>query len=277
VVPGKTKGSLIIIGGGEDKGPESKILEEVASRAKRAKGPLVLITVATNSPEEVGAEYTEAFKKLGVRHVELVDIRTREDAYDERNVNTLLRASVLFFTGGDQLRITSQVGDSPTYRCMDQMYRQGLTIAGTSAGAAAMSETMLISGPGEESFQTFSLGMAPGLGLLRDVVIDTHFAERGRIGRLLGAVSQNPRNLGVGIDEDTAIVVEREESFRVIGSGAVYVVDGASLTYTSLSEENREGTLCMFNIKLHVLAEGCSFNLLERQPIAPKASAVASS
>ena len=269
---GKIKGSLIIIGGAEDKGPKSKILEEVASRARKGKGPLVVITVATNLPQEVGDEYVESFNRLGVRHVEVVDIRTREDAYDERNVSTLVKASVVFFTGGDQLRITSQVGDSPMYRCMEQMYRQGVTIAGTSAGAAAMSETMLISGPNDESFEVFTLGMAPGLGFIRNAVVDTHFAERGRIGRLLGAVSQNPRNLGIGIDEDTAIIVEAETGFRVVGSGAVYAVDGASLTYTSLSEENREGTLCMFNIKLHVLAEGCSFNLLERQPVAPKVS-----
>jgi cyanophycinase len=266
----KTKGDLIIIGGGEEKGPESPILDEVASRAKRRKGPLVVITAATNLPEEVAAEYNRVFRDLGVRAVEVVDIRTREDAYDERNVTLILQASLIFFTGGDQLRITSQVGDSPTYRCMDEMYRHGTTIAGTSAGAAAMSETMLVSGPSDASYEAFSLDMAPGLGLIRNVVVDTHFAQRGRMGRILGAVAQNPRNLGIGIDEDTAIIVQREEHFRVLGSGAVYVADGTGLSYTSLSEKEREGVLSMFDMKLHVLSDNDSYDLVNRQPIIPK-------
>jgi cyanophycinase len=130
-----------------------------------------------------------------------------------------------------------------------------------------MPETMLIGGPGDESGDISTLSMAPGLGLIKDIVIDTHFAERGRIGRLLGVVAQNPRNLGIGIDEDTAIVVEGEEQFRVVGSGDVYVIDGADVSYSSLSEKQPQGVISIYDVKLHVLREGDRFNLIERRPV----------
>jgi len=132
-----------------------------------------------------------------------------------------------------------------------------------------MSEAMLISGPSDQSQEISALGMAPGLGLTHEIVIDSHFAERGRIGRLLGAVAQNPKNLGIGIDEDTAIIVEREERFRVRGSGAVYVVDGTEVDYSSLSEKNPEGILSVFGVRLHVLGDGDTYDLRNRQPIIP--------
>ena len=266
----KPKGNLIIIGGAEDKEGDMPILKEVAERARSKKSRLAVVTVATNLPEEVGQEYARVFNKLGVRQVDVIDIRTREEAYLDANVETIMKSSVVFFTGGDQLRITSQVGDSPIYRCLHEIYVSGGTVAGTSAGAAAMSETMMLSGPSDKSNEITALGMAPGLGLVSGLVIDTHFAERGRIGRLIGAVAQNPRNLGVGIDEDTAIVIEGEKGFRVLGAGAVYVVDGTGVTYSSLSEKNPEGMLTIFDVKLHVLAENDIFDLQSNQPFCPE-------
>jgi cyanophycinase len=214
-------------------------------------------------------KYTQVFKKLGVRNVDPVDIRIRDDAYNDANVQAIMKASVVFFTGGDQLRITSQVGDSPTYRCMEELYMNGGTIAGTSAGAAAMPETMLIGGASDDSQEISALDMAPGLALLKGAVVDTHFAERGRMGRLIGAVAQNPRNLGIGIDEDTALVVERDETFRVLGSGAIYVLDGTGVSYSSLSEQSPEGILSVFDVKLHVLGSNDIYDLQNRRPIIP--------
>jgi cyanophycinase len=267
----RTKGDLIIIGGAEEKEGSTDILEEVAKRAKKANGCLVIVTAATELPEEVADEYRKVFRDLGVKNIAAVDVRTREDGYDEARVEICRQASVIFFTGGDQLRITSQIGDTLIYRCMRDLYRDGGTIAGTSAGAAAMSGTMLISGPGNSSDGTSDLNMAPGLDLLQHAIIDTHFAERGRIGRLLAAVSQNPRNIGLGIDENTALVVERNESFRVMGSGAAYVVDASSVTFSSLSEETRsEDVLSMHDITLHVLGSGSRFDLMQRRPVMPK-------
>jgi cyanophycinase len=260
------KGSLIIIGGHEAKTGERTILSEVAARAGK-HGRLVVITVASQLPEELAATYREVFTDLGVKQVDLLDIRTREQATQPDVVALLDDPAVLFFTGGDQLRITSQIGDSPVFQRMHELYRRGATIAGTSAGAAAMPATMLISGLSDSSQAISTLGMAPGLALLDNVVIDSHFAERGRMSRLLGAVAQNPRNLGLGIDENTAILVERGSRFRVLGSGAVYVADGATMAYSSLSEERPEGVVTIHGVTLHVLGVGDMFDIVARRPL----------
>ncbi len=263
----KPKGRLIIIGGHEEKQGEQTILKAVAQRARSDRSRLAIVTVATNQPEEIGREYRELFMELGVKHVEIVDIRTRDEAADDAHIQKIAGASVIFFTGGDQLRITSQIGDSPLFRCMSERYQKGATIAGTSAGAAAMPETMLIAGASDASHRISALEMAPGLAFLSGVVIDSHFAERGRMGRLLGAVAQNPRNIGLGIDEDTAIVVTPQERFEVIGSGAVYVVDGMDISYSSLSEQHPEGIVSIYDIKLHVLGQDDYYDLHARRPI----------
>lgn len=263
----KPKGRLIIIGGHEDKQGDQTILKAVARRARGESGRLAVITVASQEPEELAHEYRTIFKQLGVGHVDAVDIRTRDEAADEKNVQKIAGAQVVFFTGGDQLRITSQIGDSPLFRCMQQIYREGATIAGTSAGAAAMPETMLIAGASDASNRISALEMAPGLAFMHGVVIDSHFAERGRMGRLLGAVAQNPRNLGLGIDENTAIVVTDEQHFKVLGSGAVYVVDGMDISYSSLSEKQPEGIVSIYDIKLHVLGHGDKYDLQARRPL----------
>ena len=177
----------------------------------------------------------------------------------------LADAAGLFFTGGDQLRISSQIGDTPIEEMVRAIHRRGGVIAGTSAGASVMSDTMLVRGSSAESHRIGDLNMAPGLGLIEDVIIDQHFAERGRIGRLLGAVAQNPRVLGIGIDENTAIVVENDR-FRVIGAGAVYVVDGTDVTHSNIAEARRDEPLSMFGVRLHVVAGGDTFDLKKRTP-----------
>lgn len=264
----KKQGRLFIIGGALQEGADNPILEAMADAADG--GPMVLINAASTEPDGIKEKYSEMFKGVGIKRIELIDIRTRPDAYTETNIKLCKQASVLFFTGGDQLRITSQIGDSPVFRTLQERYQEGCTIAGSSAGAAAMPQTMIIGGPSEESNRVSALAMAPGLGLLPNVVVDSHFAERGRMGRLLGAVVQNSANLGVGIDEDTAILVDAGRHFRVIGSGAVYVIDGAGISYSSLSEDDPDGVVTIHDVKLHVLAAGSCFDLTERQPAAPK-------
>jgi cyanophycinase len=267
----QTKGRLIIIGGHEDRRPDGEraILKEVAHAATKSNNRLVLITVATDLPKEVAAEYEAAFKSLDIEMQQL-DIRTREDACNEENVRTIEQAAVIFFTGGDQLRITSQIGDSLVFRCLRERYQAGVTVVGTSAGAAAMSGTMVVNGASDSSFRIGSLDMAPGLDFLPDSVIDSHFAERGRIGRLLGAVAKNPRTLGLGIDEDTAIVVERAKQFRVVGSGAVYVVDGSTISYSNMAEQSPDEIVTIHEARVHILGQGSTFDLIERRPMEPE-------
>jgi cyanophycinase len=174
----------------------------------------------------------------------------------------------VFFTGGDQLAITSQIGDTPVYRHVQDIFMKGGIIGGTSAGAAVMPDTMLVRGSSSESHKVGDyLRMAPGLGLLRDAVVDQHFSQRGRIVRLLAAIAQNPRVLGIGIDEDTAILVRDGAGFDVLGSGAVYVLDAGQVTYSNLTEAPAEEALSVFGVRLHVLSAGDCFDLHERRPM----------
>lgn len=263
----KLKGNLIIIGGAEDKKGEKEILKEVCSKIDKENEKLVIATIATELPKEVGAEYTDIFKKLGVKNIDILDIAQRDDACRESNVALIKNASLVFFTGGDQLRITSLVGGTPLYDALKQSVENGCVFVGTSAGASVVSDTMIITGEDEESPKKWTLKMSPGLGLIKDVIIDQHFAQRGRIGRLLTGVAENPESLGIGIDEDTAIMVNPKAEFQVIGSGAVYVIDGSSISYTNVSEQYPEEVLSMFDIKMHVLKCGDKFALSERHPI----------
>lgn len=258
-------GTLVIIGGGEDREGSKKILDEVARRVGKSR--VVVTTVASHEPEGYFEQYDRAFHDLGIEDVVELDIRERHEASCQDTVAKLDGAGAIFFSGGDQLRITSQIGDTPMMNRIQEVFEQGGVIAGTSAGASAMSETMLVSGSSQESHRIGDLHMAPGLGLIHDVIIDQHFAERGRMGRLLGAVAQNPRMLGIGIDEDTAIIVEGRR-FRVAGSGAVYVVDGRHVSHSNIAEERHNRALSIFDVGLHVLSEGDEFDLEARTPTA---------
>lgn len=256
-------GPLIIIGGHEDKEGERLILKEVAARI--GDGKLVIATVASHQPEGYFDAYRDAFGALGVGNLVELYVNERGETKAPRIADMFADAAGIFFTGGDQLRISSQIGDTPVERMVREIHERGGLVAGTSAGASVMSETMLVKGSSQESHRIGDLHMAPGLGLVRDVIIDQHFAERGRIGRLLGAVAQNPRVLGIGIDEDTAIVLEGC-CFRVAGTGAVYIVDGSGVTHSNIAEASPERTLSMYDVRLHVLSAGDRFDLDRRCP-----------
>lgn len=256
-------GPLIIIGGHEDKDGERVILKEVARRLNG--GRLVIATVASHEPEGYFDSYQKAFAAIGVTDLVELYVHERAESHSDEALSLLDGAGGVFFSGGDQLRISSQIGDTAIERRIRELHAAGGVIAGTSAGASVMSETMLVKGPSAESYRIGELHMAPGLGLIRDVIIDQHFAERGRYGRLLGAVAHNPRLLGIGIDENTAVVVENDR-FLVIGSGAAYVVDGEEATHSNIAEARSDRALSMFNVRMHVLSSGDSFDLTARTP-----------
>ena len=262
-------GTLMIIGGGEDREPhgDRAILREIARRVNGGK--LVLATVASREPEGYYEEYKAAFADLGLGDLVELYVKDRREAGDRDKLAALDDAAAVFFTGGDQLRITSQIGDSGIEAKVRALYARGGLVAGTSAGASVMSETMLVRGTSSVTHRIGDLHMAPGLGLIRDVIIDQHFAERGRFGRLIGAVAHNPRVLGIGIDEDTAAVVE-DGAFEVIGSGAVYVVDGTSVTHCNLAEAEPDRVLAMHGMTVHVLGTGDRYDLTKRKPLPAK-------
>jgi cyanophycinase len=254
---------LVIIGGHEDHDGDRVILKEVASLVRDSR--LILATIASHEPEGYLKKYQDSFAELGVKEVTEFYVKDRTEARSPEKMKALEGVQAVFFSGGDQLRITSQIGGTPIFDRIFEIYKAGGVVAGTSAGASMMSETMLVTGPNAASFRIGDIRMAPGLGFLPHVIIDQHFAERGRIGRLIGAISQNPRELGIGIDEDTAIVV-RGELFHVIGSGAVYLVDASGATHSDVTDAGSSGTLSVHDLRLHVLSCGDRFDLRTRRP-----------
>jgi cyanophycinase len=194
-------------------------------------------------------------------------VDAREEALDPERHELLDGATTVFFTGGDQLKLTSQLGDTPVYSKTREIFEGGGCIAGTSTGASVMCETMLVSGEQSSSPRVHdTLRMAPGFGFLQGALVDQHFAERGRIGRLIGAVAQNPRIIGIGIDEDTAIIVDHAQC-RVLGSGGVYVVDARGVRQSNVVEDASDRTLSVFGITLHLLNMGDTFDLARREPM----------
>lgn len=259
-------GNLIIIGGAEDKDGDREILRKLTDYLDKEKGILLIATIATENPEKSYSKYNSVFSKLGVKNIKSLDVNSRREAFDIENTKLVKEADLLFFTGGDQLRITSILGGTPIYDALKELCNNGGLIAGTSAGASVMSDTMIVTGEDDESPRKCTLKMSPGLGLVRNIIIDQHFAQRGRIGRLLTGIAQNPEVLGIGIDEDTAIIVSDKGVAEVVGSGAVYFIDGSSIVYSNVSEQYAEDVLSMFNVKLHVLKEGNRFNLIKKIP-----------
>ena len=265
----RPRGCLIIIGGHEDRNPSGDrvILREVAKHVRGGK--LVLATVASHRPEGYYEEYEKAFGDLDVGELVELYVEDRSRAGDREKLSVLDDAAAVFFSGGDQLRITSQIGDTGIEAKVKAIYERGGLVAGTSAGASVMSETMLVKGSSKETHRIGDLHMAPGMGLVRDVIIDQHFAERGRMGRLLGAVAHNPRVLGLGIDENTAVMVSGDV-FEVIGSGGVYVVDGSGVSYCNVAEARAECALSMHDVRVHVMSSGDRFDLAQRKPLPPR-------
>lgn len=262
----KKNGKLIIIGGKEDKENDMEILREVARGV--GNGKLCVVSVASKVGDELWETYREVFTKLGVKTLSHLDVVHRTETVDKKALAILEGASAIFFTGGDQLKITSELGGTQVLEKIMHIYENGGIIAGTSAGASVMADTMLTGGSSEASFRVGSnLRMSPGLGLASNMMIDQHFGERGRVGRLLGATAHNPRILGIGIDEDTAIILEDKVKFDVIGSGAVYVIDAHESCGNNISEAEDETPLSIFNVSLHLLVRGDSFDIPKKQPI----------
>lgn len=260
----KVAGHLLIIGGNEDKNGKCRILKRFVEMAGGRNARLAVLTTATEYPREVGNEYRSLFRDIGAQEATVLYIDDRGTANDKQRVNELLAATGIFITGGDQLRLTSILGGSEADAAIREAYLNGTIIAGTSAGASVMSDTMIVEGDSSDTPKKFNLGMAHGMGLLQEVVIDQHFAQRGRINRILAAVAQNPLIIGVGIDEDTAIVVSPDEKFEVIGSQTVTIADGKHIRYSNISESKPADPLALTNVVLHVLPAGYGYDLRRR-------------
>ena len=262
----KLAGNLLIIGGNEDKEGECLILRKFVAMAGGREARIAVVTTATELPREVGDEYRTLFLELGAQSAAILYINNRDAANDRHQVAELEQASGIFFTGGDQLRLTSILGGSRADQVIRKAYLAGTVIAGTSAGASVMSDTMIVDGDSSDTLKKSTISMAHGMGLLEDVVIDQHFAQRGRINRLLAAVAQNPFVLGIGIDEDTALVVAPDAVCEVIGPQTVTIVDGKGVVHSNISESKRNDPLALTNVLMHVLPAGFGYDLKRRLP-----------
>lgn len=260
----------MIIGGNEDKSGDGRILTRVAELTRESpRGhALGMVTTASLAGRKAYQQYRDIFRDLGVEEVRDLTVESRQKAGDEEILMGIRRSAALFFSGGDQLRITSVLGGTMFHHVLLEEHRRELVIAGTSAGASMMSDTMIVTGEGEEAPTKNTVHMAPGMGLWVGVVIDQHFSQRGRIGRLLSALAQNPGILGVGIDEDTAIEVRLADNrLTVWGSRTVTLLDGSRVRDTNASESSADRPLAITGVTLHVLPQGYHFNLNERAPV----------
>lgn len=270
----KTRGQLIIIGGAEDKEGDCKILREFVRRAGGVNARIVVMTVATELPREVGENYIKVFERLGAEDVRIVDTVNREDASSSTYLEAIEKATGVFFTGGDQSRITSILKDTQLDAAIHKRYSEGIVVGGTSAGAAMMPDIMIVEGDSQTNPRVNVVEMGPGMGFLPGVVIDQHFLQRGRLGRLISALAQQPAVLGFGIDENTAIVVN-DDQFEVVGEGAVTVVDESGITHSNIGEILKDEALAVCGARLHILPHGYKFDLKTRKPIIESAANLA--
>jgi cyanophycinase len=261
---------LVIVGGGEAKEGDAPVLARVVHLAGGSAARILVCTVASEEPDAAAAPYLRAFPRLGAAEAAPLHIPDRRAACSLSALRRVRAATALFFAGGDQIRITALLGGTPLERVLRRRFAaEGLLVAGTSAGASAVSSTMVVGGEAEVAPQMNAVRLAPGLGLLPGVVVDQHFAQRGRIGRLLAALACNPRPLGLGLDEDTAAVI-RGGYLRVLGSGAATICDGRRSAFTNVSDTSPGQPLALAGVLLHVLPAGYGFDLRRRRPLAPR-------
>ena len=270
----ENQGKLLIIGGAEDKEGDCKILREFLRCAGGTKAHIVIMTAATSLPGEVGDNYIRVFERLGAEDVRVLDTQTPEDANNPEYLEAIEQATGIFFTGGDQARSISCLKDTKLDAAMHRRYSEGIIIGGTSAGAAMMPDMMIIEGDSETNPRVDVVAMGPGMGFLPDVVIDQHFAQRGRLGRLVTALLLQPAVLGFGIDENTAILVSGDE-LEVIGENAVTVIDESEKLHDNIDGRLKDEGLAICGAKLHILPHGYRFNLKTRQPVFDSAATTA--
>ncbi|MFC6885650.1 MULTISPECIES: cyanophycinase [Actinomadura] len=256
------RGRLLIIGGAENRTCGSGPLETFVTLSGGRDARIVVVTTATDVPGEVAEEYTAVFGRLGVTRVRDLRLLGRAAADDPATLAALDAATGVLFSGGDQSRIRTLVGSRTNELLRRRLDGEGLVIAGTSAGATAMGHWMILGGHGHEVAAS-SVRIGPGLGLWDNVLIDMHFNERGRLPRLLSGIALDIRLLGVGVDEDTAIVLA-DDRFEVVGTGVVTVVDADQSVVAFAAEDDEP--MAMFNVDLHLLPAGCSFEMARRRP-----------
>lgn len=273
------KGILIPIGGNEDKGNGENerytleyIQEGILSRVVKESGGkqslIIVIPTASSIPVEVSRNYREAFDKLGCENIHIMDIRSREDAEMPEYLELMKKADCVMFSGGDQSKIVKYIGGSALDEIIREKYKnEKFVIAGTSAGAMCMSEEMITGGGIQEAFTKGATNMGKGLGLIPNFIIDSHFIRRGRFGRLAEAVSRFPQKVGIGLSEDTGLVIKKGNKCEVIGSGMVILFDPRRLIHNNQAVVKEGSPMSITNLKIHILANGDELNIKKRKVV----------
>jgi cyanophycinase len=260
---GENRGWIVPIGGAENKDNDRHILERFIRVSGEASANIVVIPTASRM-HETGPRYEAIFKELGASEVTVMDFDTRRDCQEAGRLRRIEEATGIFFTGGNQLRLTTLLGGTPVAKLIRVRNARGVTVGGTSAGASILSEHMIAYGDEGSSVISGSVRLAPGLGLTNRFIIDQHFRQRDRLGRLITALAYNPFAVGIGLDEDTAAFIGPDETIEVEGSGGVTVVDASEASYSSIGEVVEGQPVCILGLKLHILVAGATFNLHTR-------------
>lgn len=266
MVTKQNAGALVIIGGAEDKTGALEVLTRFVTLAGGTQARIVVIAVASEFPQETAASYVDVFTRLGAQSVRRLAISHRGHANSPHAVEAIERATGVFFTGGNQVRITNLLGGTKLDTALHRRHEEGLVLAGTSAGAAMMSSVMIIGGLTENIFRVGIVELSAGMEFITGVLIDQHFEQRGRLRRLLSAVAQHPHDIGLGIDENSAAVV-RDGILEVVGENTVTVIDAGELSFTNLPSLNENDILTLCGVKIHILARGYRFDLRNREPL----------
>ena len=260
---GEERGWIVPIGGAEEKQNDARILERFVDLCGGRDAEIVVIPTASQLAD-TGSRYEAIFNDLGARRVTAMDFDTRRDAEEGNRLERIEQASGIFFTGGNQLRISTLLGGTSVARLIRTLNAQGVHVGGTSAGASILSEHMIAFGKEGSSPTAGSVRLAPGLGLTNRFVIDQHFRQRDRLGRLLAALAYNPFAIGIGLDEDTAAFIRPDNTLEVEGSGAVTVVDASELEFSSMDRVDEDEPVCLLGLRIHILVAGATFNLHTR-------------
>ncbi len=266
-VEGKARGYIVAVGGAEKHSTQAIILQKFAELTNSNGGQIVVIPTASET-EEAGPRYVSIFSKLGVsKEVLSIPIKTRSDSEKPDYIEKLKCASAIFITGGNQLRLSTVMGGTSVARLIRKLNAEGVHVAGTSAGAAILSEHMIAGGASGATPTPDGVTLAPGLGLTNSLIIDQHFRQRDRLGRLLAALSYNPFMSGIGLDEDTAVFINPKGVLEVVGSGAVTIVDPSKLKYSSMGSVSAGQPVSLIGLRLHILASGGRYDTHSRKAI----------
>lgn len=261
-------GYLVPIGGSEKKSRDPRILRRFIDLAGGAAARVVIIPTASKL-ETTGPRYARVFRELGAATATSLPFRSRADCRNEEWLAVLDEATGIFLTGGSQLRLSRTLGATPVARAVRRLYRSGVHVAGTSAGASYLSEHMIAFGEPGASPRTHMVALAPGIGLTRQFTIDQHFRERDRLGRLLTALAYNPYIIGMGLDENTAAFIAPDRTLEIVGSGSCTLLDGSDVDYASIGHQPGD-PVCLLGVRLHILLQGSVFDIDNRRPAPPQ-------